>query len=92
MTFEELPPMEHSCTTCSGTGQVPWIYETKVGKKLKKVNSKKTCDKCSGRGKLLTEFGLALVNLMKTWNPWDEEIQNLRDDIRSLEPYDRQRD
>lgn len=32
ITFEELPPMEEGCAVCKSTGQIPWKYETRVGK------------------------------------------------------------
>ena len=97
MTFEELPSMEEKCRECNGIGQLPWEYETTVGIKKKKkiVHSHKPCPNCKGRGRLLTPFGQAVIQLVTDWSPWAQEIDNLRDDIRDIDrytPYDRQCD
>lgn len=95
MNFEDLPPMEEKCRQCNGIGQLPWTYEQKLGKKKKTITSTKPCVDCQGRGKFLTPFGKALIQLVKEWSPWEQELQYLRDDIRDIErytPYDRQRD
>lgn len=96
MTFEELPTMEDKCRECDGTGKLPWVYETVVGKKKKKiVKSHKTCDKCHGKGKFLTPFGQAVIQLVKDWSPFENEFQSIRDEISDLDkyqPYDPQCD
>lgn len=65
------------CVQCQGTGQLPWIYETVVKKKVKQVVSTQTCQACAGRGKKLTPAGANLLDFLREF--FVQEIENLID-------------
>lgn len=87
MKFEDLPTLEQKCDTCGGRGSVPYTYTTWAGlgkrKKEKKVVSTTTCHNCRGKGKLLTPFGSAVIEFVKNWSSWDDEISDLKYDLRN---------
>lgn len=81
LNFKDLPVMTYRCDTCYGTGQVDTFGAKK--KKVKTIPCKLTCSNCNGRGKHLTEFGTAILNLVKEWSDVSE-IENMKEDILSL--------
>lgn len=85
MKFEDLPPMEESCSVCQGSGNIDHSYQTVVGrgkqKRKKTIKTKKTCENCRGHGKILTSFGTALMNLMENRRPWSNDLESVRDEI-----------
>jgi hypothetical protein len=68
-----LDLMEQRCSNCDGTGQVP----SHSFIKKKKIKHNMTCIECGGRGKQLTEFGQAIVKLVKEWSTWDNDIDDI---------------
>ena len=72
--FEELPPMEEACYECKGTG----LIDCPVGKKK---NAIKVCKLCGSRGKVLSDFGKALIKLMDEYRPWTSDIDDVRNEI-----------
>lgn len=78
MSDDNYPPMERECDNCKGTKVVERIIDN--GKKKKKI--KDTCPRCHGRGKVLTNFGDALLELMANYQPWQRDLQTTEDGLR----------
>ena len=67
------PQLEYDCPDCCGYG---YTYQSS----RKKIN----CENCGGNGKIISEFGKIMLDFLKYWKPWRNDIDDIKPDRNKI--------